>query len=108
MTSDRLRSEKSKQRSALLAACLLALLGLAFKPNTDDMREAPAVDLVKQLQAGGATIAAYDPQAEENSRRLLHNVRYGKDAYDVADGADALILVTEWREFRALDLKRIR
>ncbi len=86
----------------------VGLLGLAFKPNTDDMREAPSVDIVAQLQAGGASVAVYDPQARETSRKAIHDVRYGKDAYDVAAGADALILVTEWREFRALDLKRLR
>ncbi|MDB5073924.1 MAG: UDP-glucose 6-dehydrogenase [Chloroflexi bacterium] len=85
----------------------IGLLGLAFKPNTDDMREAPSVDLIKQLQAENATIAAYDPQAEANSRELVSNVRYCSDAYDVAIDADALILVTEWREFRALDLRRL-
>ena len=85
----------------------VGLLGLAFKPNTDDMREAPSVDIVAQLQSGGATVAAFDPQAQENSRRSMSGVRYGSDAYDVADGADALILVTEWREFRALDLERL-
>jgi UDPglucose 6-dehydrogenase len=86
----------------------IGLLGLAFKPNTDDMREAPSVDIAKQLQAHGATVAAYDPQAETNARRMLQDVRYCTDAYDVADGSDALVLVTEWREFRGLDLARIR
>jgi UDPglucose 6-dehydrogenase len=85
----------------------VGLLGLAFKPNTDDMREAPSVDLIRYLQSAGATVAAYDPQAQETSRKVLSNVRYGKDPYDVATGADALILVTEWREFRALDFSRI-
>jgi UDPglucose 6-dehydrogenase len=100
----------SRLREALgsLVGKHVGLLGLAFKPNTDDMREAPSVDLIRQLQADGATVAAYDPQAEENSRQLLSDVRYCSDAYDVAGGADALILVTEWREFRALDLGRIR
>jgi UDPglucose 6-dehydrogenase len=85
----------------------VGLLGLAFKPNTDDMREAPSVDIVQHLQAAGATVAAFDPQAQETSRKSVSGIRYGKDAYDVAEGADALILVTEWREFLALDLKRL-
>jgi UDPglucose 6-dehydrogenase len=100
--------KKVEEALGTLEGKRIGLLGLAFKPNTDDMREAPSVDIVKQLQEGGATVAAYDPQAHETSRRTMSNVRYGKDAYDVADGADALILVTEWREFRALDLKRLR
>jgi UDPglucose 6-dehydrogenase len=100
----------SKVRGALgsLKGKHIGLLGLAFKPNTDDMREAPSVDIIKQLQDEGATIAAYDPQAEGNARELVSDVTYCADAYEVANGADALLLVTEWREFRALDLRRIR
>jgi UDPglucose 6-dehydrogenase len=99
----------SRVREALgnLQGKHIGLLGLAFKPNTDDMREAPAVDIIKHFQAEGATIAAYDPQAEENSRQLVTDVTYCADAYEVAGGADALVLITEWREFRALDLTRI-
>jgi UDPglucose 6-dehydrogenase len=99
-----------KLRAAMdgLAGKHIGILGLAFKPNTDDMREAPSVDMVRQLQAEGATIAAYDPQAEESARKLLKNVQYCRDAYEVAQGADALMLVTEWREFRSLDLVRLR
>jgi UDPglucose 6-dehydrogenase len=99
-----------KLRTALdgLSGKRVGLLGLAFKPNTDDMREAPAVDLVRQLQAEGATVAAYDPQAEDNARRLLDSVQYCADPYEVAQDADAIVLVTEWREFRALDMRRIK
>jgi UDPglucose 6-dehydrogenase len=87
----------------------IALLGLAFKPNTDDMREAPSVDLAERFLAGGATISAYDPQATETSRALLGDrVSYHDSAYQAAEGADAIVLVTEWPEFRALDLKRVK
>ena len=99
-----------KLRGALgdLRGRQVGLLGLAFKPNTDDMREAPALDLARKLQAEGASVSAYDPQAEETARLLLPDIRYCADAYEVAQDADAVILVTEWREFRALDLRRIR
>jgi UDPglucose 6-dehydrogenase len=99
---------KLQQALGSLAGKHIGILGLAFKPNTDDMREAPSVDIIQQLQSEGATVAAYDPQAEENARRLLDNVRYCQDAYEAAAGADALVLVTEWREFRSLDLARLR
>jgi hypothetical protein len=87
---------------------VVGLLGLAFKPNTDDMREAPSVDIAKVLLAAGAEVRAYDPAAMEVSKRLLPNIEYRKDAYEVASGADALVLVTEWNEFRQLDLARVK
>jgi UDPglucose 6-dehydrogenase len=87
---------------------VIGLLGLAFKPNTDDMREAPSVDIAKVLLAAGADVRAYDPAAMEVSKRLLPNIEYRKDAYEVASGADALVLVTEWNEFRQLDLARLK
>ena len=87
---------------------VVGLLGLAFKPNTDDMRDAPSVDIAKVLLAAGAEVRAYDPAAMDVSKRLLPSVEYRKDAYEVATGADALVLVTEWNEFRQLDLARVR
>src|SRR6266480_5288509 len=87
---------------------VIGLLGLAFKPNTDDMREAPSVDIAKVLLAAGAELRAYDPAAMERSRTLLPDVEYLKDAYQVASGADALVLVTEWNEFRQLDMARVK
>jgi UDPglucose 6-dehydrogenase len=100
----------AKLRQALggLEGKHIGLLGLAFKPNTDDMREAPSIDIAEQLIAEGATIAAYDPQAEHNARRLLPNVVFRSDPYEVARDADALALITEWREFRSLDIQRLR
>ena len=86
----------------------VALLGLAFKPNTDDMREAPSLELVPALQAAGATVRAYDPQAMEAARALLPGVAWGRDAYDAARGADCAVLLTEWNEFRAIDPARLR
>jgi len=87
---------------------VIGLLGLAFKPNTDDMREAPSLDIAKVLIAAGASVRAYDPAAVERARLLVPDVEYLKDAYEVANGADALVLITEWNEFRQLDLRRIR
>jgi UDPglucose 6-dehydrogenase len=87
---------------------VIGLLGLAFKPNTDDLREAPSLDIAKVLLAAGAQVRAYDPAAMEGSRRLLPDVEYLNDAYEVASGADALVVVTEWNEFRLLDLGRIK
>ena len=87
---------------------VVGLLGLAFKPNTDDMREAPSLDIAKVLIAAGASVRAYDPAAVERARMLVPDVEYLKDAYEVANGADALVLITEWNEFRQLDLRRVK
>jgi len=86
----------------------VAILGLAFKPETDDMRDSPTIPLIKGLQAMGAVIRAYDPGAIENSKKIFENVTYCGDAYETADGADALVIATEWNEFRALKLERIK
>jgi UDPglucose 6-dehydrogenase len=85
----------------------IALLGLAFKPNTDDMRDAPSVPLVKALLAGGAEVAAFDPAAMEQASAVLPGVAFKDDAFAAAQDADALVIVTEWDEFRALDLSRL-
>ena len=86
----------------------IALLGLAFKPETDDMRDSPTIPIIKGLQKMGAAIRAYDPQAMENCESIFDNVTYCDDAYATAEGADALVLATEWNEFRALNFDRIR
>ena len=86
----------------------IAILGLAFKPETDDMRDSPAIPLIDGLQKEGATIRAYDPQAIDNAARIFSNVKFCRDAYETAEGADALVIATEWNEFRALKLERIR
>ncbi len=85
----------------------IGLLGLSFKPNTDDIREAAAIDLAHMLSNEGASLRAYDPVAMENAHRILDGVRFCSDAYEVAAGADALILVTEWNEFKQLDISRV-
>jgi UDPglucose 6-dehydrogenase len=85
----------------------IAVLGLAFKPNTDDMREAPAIPLVNGLVERGAQVSAFDPVAREQAEKIFKGIEFAPDAYAAAAGADALVIVTEWDEFRALDLEKI-
>jgi UDPglucose 6-dehydrogenase len=86
----------------------IAVLGLTFKPNTDDMREAPSIPLITALQDMGAKVRAYDPTGVEQAKPLLSNVAFCKDTYDCAQGASALVIVTEWEQFRALDFARLK
>jgi UDPglucose 6-dehydrogenase len=86
----------------------IAVLGLTFKPDTDDMRDSPSLDIVPALVAGGAAVRAYDPQGMDEARKLLDGVSWCEDAYDAADGADVLAILTEWNEFRGLDLARLK
>jgi len=86
----------------------VAVLGLAFKPETDDMREAPSIDIVRYLLEQGAQVKAYDPVAKSEAMKVLPDVTYADDEYAAVTGADALVFVTEWNQFRALDMKRIR
>jgi UDPglucose 6-dehydrogenase len=86
----------------------IGVLGLAFKPNTDDMRYAPSIDIIGKLTKGGAQVRAYDPQGQERAMTLMPDITYCRDAYDVAKGCDCLAIVTEWDEFKKLDLKRIK
>ncbi|HEX8534222.1 MAG TPA: UDP-glucose/GDP-mannose dehydrogenase family protein [Allosphingosinicella sp.] len=85
----------------------VALLGLTFKPNTDDMRDAPSISIVQALQDAGARVRGYDPEGTEQARPLLPDVDFCDDPYDAAENADAVVLVTEWDVLRALDLKRL-
>ncbi len=87
---------------------VIGVLGLSFKPNTDDIREAPAFEVIYLLKNEGAVIKAYDPQAMTNARLVLHDATLCSTPYDVAEGADALVLATEWNEFKQLDFDRIR
>jgi len=88
---------------------VVAVLGLSFKPETDDMRESSSIPLVSALVEGGAKVQAFDPVAMDNAREILPDgVEYCKDSYDAADGADAMIIVTEWNQFRSLDMERVR
>lgn len=86
----------------------IAVLGVAFKANTDDVRESPALDLIASLQQAGARVFAYDPVAMREAAKQLDGVIWGYDAYSICDGADAAVIVTEWDEFRALNLSRLR
>ncbi|MBI1182590.1 MAG: nucleotide sugar dehydrogenase [Alphaproteobacteria bacterium] len=106
---------KHAMAERIVAACggsvvgkTVAVLGLTFKPNTDDMRESPSLDIIPALQRAGATIRAYDPQGMAEAARLLNDVTFCGDAYDAMDGADAVAIVTEWNQFRALDLERAK
>jgi UDPglucose 6-dehydrogenase len=100
-----------KIREALggsLRGMRLGVLGLSFKPNTNDLRDAPALDIIPKLQEEGAEVRAYDPAGMEEARKLLPTVMLCANAYEAAAGADALILMTEWNQFRNLDLERIK
>jgi UDPglucose 6-dehydrogenase len=85
----------------------IGVLGLTFKPNTDDMRDAPSLDIVPALQAAGAIVQAYDPEGHE-ARQLLRDVDFTPGPYEAAEQAEALVIVTEWDQFRALDLDRVK
>ena len=105
---------KSAMADKIIAACggsvagkTIAVLGVTFKPNTDDMREAPSLAIIPALQSAGASVRAFDPAGMGEARSLLDDVGWGADAYDIMDGADALVIITEWNEFRALDLERV-
>jgi UDPglucose 6-dehydrogenase len=87
---------------------VVAMLGLAFKPNTDDMRDAPSLTVIPALQAAGATVRAYDPASQHEAEKMLTDIIYCKDAYETVDGADILVLMTEWNQFRALDLEAVK
>ncbi|MDQ0396328.1 UDP-glucose dehydrogenase family protein [Labrys monachus] len=91
-----------------IAGKTVAMLGLTFKPNTDDMRESPSIPIVFSLLDKGARVRAYDPQGMEEARKVLTDVDYRASAYDCLDGADIAVIVTEWDEFRALDLERVK
>ena len=110
-------NEQRKRSMArkVLAACggsvrgkLIGVLGLTFKPNTDDMREAPSLAIISALQDGGARIRAYDPEGAKQAGALLTDVEFATDPYSCAEGADAIVIVTEWDAFRALDFDRLR
>jgi UDPglucose 6-dehydrogenase len=110
-------NEQRKRNMAkkIIAACggsvrgkTIALLGLAFKLNTDDMRDAPAISIVTALQDAGAKVRAYDPKSMEQARLYMSDVEFCKGAYDCVVGASALAIVTEWEEFRAIDLARVK
>jgi UDPglucose 6-dehydrogenase len=108
-------ARKRKMAEKIIKACggsvagkTLAVLGLAFKPNTDDMREAPSLTILPSLQEAGAEIRAFDPESMDEARPLLPGIAFSANAYEAMEGADAVVLLTEWNEFRALDLERMK
>jgi UDPglucose 6-dehydrogenase len=104
----RLLVERIHDLLGTLRGQVIGVLGLSFKPNTDDMREAPSVELIQQLLRKGARVKAYDPAAIPVARRIMPDITYARDAYAAARGADALVIVTEWNEFRQIDLARLK
>jgi UDPglucose 6-dehydrogenase len=86
----------------------IAILGVTFKPNTDDMRDAPSLDIIPALQLAGANIRVYDPEGMHEANQLLKNICWCESAYEAMDNADAVTILTEWNEFRGLDLNRIK
>jgi UDPglucose 6-dehydrogenase len=108
-------TRKRKMADKIVKACggsiagkTLAVLGLTFKPNTDDMREAPSLTILPALQEAGAEVRAFDPEGIDEARPLLPGITFSATAYEAMDGADAVVLLTEWNEFRALDLERVK
>ena len=106
---------KKEMASRIVTACdgsvvgkSIAVLGLTFKPNTDDMRESPSLDIVPALQAAGAVVRAFDPEGMEEAKKVLQDVVWCGDTYDAIDGSDAAVIVTEWNEFRSLDFERMK
>ena len=109
------QARKRQMADKIAAACggdlagkSLAVLGLTFKPNTDDMRDAPSLEILPRLAAVGARIRAFDPEGMDEAKKLMPELVYCQDAYQTMEGADALVLLTEWNEFRGLDLGRAR
>jgi len=108
-------ARKKRMAEKVIEACggsvagkTVAVLGLTFKPNTDDMRDAPSLEIVPALQQAGAAIRAFDPEGMDEAKKLLQDVTWCADGYAAMEGADALVIVTEWNEFRALDLPRVK
>ncbi len=108
-------TRKKRMAEKIVAACggdvsgkTIAVLGLTFKPNTDDMRDAPSLVIVPALQAQGATVRAFDPEGMEEAKKVLEGVTWCSSAYEAAEGADALTILTEWNEFRGLDISQLK
>src|SRR5215472_11510850 len=107
-------ARKARMAGKIIDACggtvagkTIAVLGLTFKPNTDDMRDAPSLEILPRLAAAGAGIRAFDPEGMGEAQKLLPELTFCRDAYETIEGADALVLLTEWNEFRGLDLRRV-
>jgi UDPglucose 6-dehydrogenase len=104
----RLLVEKIREGVGDFEGKIIGVLGLTFKPNTDDLRDAPALDIAGRLLKGGATVRAYDPVGMPGAAKLMPAIEMAEDAYALAEGADALVICTEWNEFKQLDLQRIK
>ncbi|HEX8288934.1 MAG TPA: UDP-glucose/GDP-mannose dehydrogenase family protein [Pyrinomonadaceae bacterium] len=104
----RIMIPKIEQLVGDFAGKTIAVLGLSFKPETDDMRESPALEIINEIVARGAKVKAFDPVAMEEARKSLPDIEYSKDEYEAISGADALVFVTEWNQFRALDLEKVK
>jgi UDPglucose 6-dehydrogenase len=107
-TQRRLMVEKIEKALGSVKGKTVAVLGLAFKPDTDDLRDAPAIDMARDLLARGAVVKAYDPVAMDQARRLLKGATFSADVFDAVKGADVAVFVTEWNEFRDLDLDKVK
>jgi UDPglucose 6-dehydrogenase len=105
---DKLVPAGHKQGTGGLRGKVIGVLGLSFKPDTDDMRDAKSVEIIDMFLKEGAVIKAYDPVAMENARKIIPNIKYCTNAYEVSEDADALVIVTEWREFKLLNMERIK
>ncbi len=108
-------ARKERMAEKITTACggsvkgkAIAVLGLTFKPNTDDMREAPSLNIIASLKKSGASVRVFDPEGMEEAKAMLDGVDWCSDSYDAVTGVDAVAIVTEWNEFRALDLDRIK
>lgn len=108
-------ARKKKMADRVIEACggsiagkSIAMLGLTFKPNTDDMRDAPSLDIIPALQSAGATVKAYDPAGMQEAASLLSDVEYADGPYTAVENVEAVVIVTEWDEFRALDIERVK
>ncbi|MEN6521349.1 MAG: UDP-glucose/GDP-mannose dehydrogenase family protein [Armatimonadota bacterium] len=108
MDQPKLFVEKIKNSLGALQGRTVGILGLAFKPNTDDMRDAKSIDIIAGLLSEGAQVKAYDPVAAENASRIFPQIEYCPNAYATAEGADAIAIVTEWNEFKLLNLERLK
>lgn len=109
--NDRQRLAMVPKIESLLGECAgkkIGILGLSFKPETDDMRESPAIEIINALISKGASVKAYDPVAMDEARHVLPEIEYADNEYDAIEGADAMVIITEWNQFRALDMDKVK
>ncbi len=107
-TAKRSIVKKAEELLGDLQGKKIGILGLAFKPNTDDMRFAPSIEIIDWLKEKGAEIVAFDPQSMEKAKKIINNIEYADDMYKVAEGADVLIVITDWNEFKEMDMEKVK